>query len=175
MKIYTRTGDNGTTSIVGGTRLPKDHPQIEAYGTVDELNSWLGLLAASANCPPPHRRQLLNIQSRLFNIGAQLAGSPQQAISPDDITALERQIDQMDALLPPIDRFILPGGTTLAAQASIARTVCRRAERRMLPLHPHPLTLQFINRLSDWLFNFSRMANTKQSHPENFWEKDCVL
>lgn len=175
MKIYTRTGDKGTTAIVGGQRLPKNHPRIEAYGTVDELNSWLGLIASSPQCPATQRHTITAIQSILFDIGAQLAGSPDTTLTPQHILALETDIDRMDTILPPLTRFILPGGSPLSAQTNIARTVCRRAERLITPLEPHPLTLQFINRLSDWLFTLARLINMTQNVAENFWQKNCTL
>ncbi len=175
MKIYTKTGDAGTTSIVGGTRLPKDAPRIDAYGTVDELNSLIGLLTSDATTPAPEKELLLNVQNTLLNIGGYLAGMPDPGISEADIKALEDYIDAMDRQLPPLHNFILPGGCTLAARAHVARTVCRRAERRIISLAsamtlPVEL-LAFINRLSDWLYTFARYANVQAEVPENFWRK----
>lgn len=174
MKIYTRTGDAGQTSIVGGQRLPKTASRIEAYGTVDELNSHLGLLAADASTPAPQRELLLNIQNALFNIGGFLAGTPSDGLSDSNILELERSIDSMDHELPPLREFILPGGSILGARAHIARTVCRRAERRILAcadeVNLPPTLLAFINRLSDWLFTFARFANLKAEIPENTWK-----
>lgn len=175
MKIYTRTGDRGTTSIVGGERLPKSHPRIEAYGTIDELNSWIGLLIADSECPAESRSLMTDIQSRLFDIGGRLAGTPSAGITPEDVLRLERDIDAMDAQLPPLTQFLLPGGSLLAAKANIARTVCRRAERLMVDiadsigLEPEPLI--FINRLSDWLFTFGRWCNHMSGIEEKFWQK----
>lgn len=175
MKVYTRTGDTGLTSIVGGQRLPKSAPCIDAYGTIDELNSWLGLLIAAPGCPRESRELMIDLQSRLFDIGGRLAGMPSAGITPEDIATLEADIDRMTALLPPINNFILPGGSQLAAQANIARTVCRRAERLMvliandINLEPQPLTL--INRLSDWLFTFARFCNLIEGNTEFFWKK----
>lgn len=175
MKVYTRTGDSGMTSIVGGERLPKSSPRIEAYGTIDELNSWLGILIASGECPPQSRELMIDLQSRLFDIGGRLAGMPSAGITVDDAKALEADIDRMTALLPPINNFILPGGSQLAAQANVMRTVCRRAERLMvriadeIDLEPEPLTL--INRLSDWLFTFGRYCNLTAGITEFFWKK----
>lgn len=175
MKVYTRTGDSGLTSIVGGERLPKSAPRIDAYGTIDELNSWLGILIAAPGCPAKSRRLMINLQSRLFDIGGRLAGMPSAGITADDIAALEADIDRMTDLLPPINNFILPGGSQLAAQANVARTVCRRAERLMvlvaneISLEQEPLTL--INRLSDWLFTFGRYCNHLEGIQENFWKK----
>ncbi len=174
MKIYTRTGDAGQTSIVGGARLPKTATRIEAYGTVDELNSHLGLLAADASTPEPQRRTLLQVQNSLFNIGGFLAGTPSDGLIDDDTLMLENSIDAMDRELPPLHEFILPGGSTLAAQAHIARTVCRRAERRILScaseMNLTPTLLAYINRLSDWLFTFARYANLQAQVPEHTWQ-----
>lgn len=171
MKIYTRTGDGGTTALATGQRLPKQAPRIEAYGTIDELNSWLGVLAAHADCPEATRPLLLRMQSLLFNIGGHLAGVPQAGIEPQHIATLEADIDRMTAQLPPLREFILPGGSPLAAWANVARTVCRRAERRMLAaeMEVSPPALTYINRLSDWLFTFGRYANI--GRPEPKWEK----
>lgn len=175
MKIYTRTGDRGTTSIVGGERLPKSHPRIEAYGTIDELNSWIGLLIADKNCPSDARELMTGIQSRLFDIGGRLAGTPCAGITSSNISKLEENIDKMDTQLPALTQFVLPGGTPLAARVNIARTVCRRAERLMVDvatsigLEPEPLI--FINRLSDWLFTFARFCNHRSGNDEKFWIK----
>ncbi|MDE6145425.1 MAG: cob(I)yrinic acid a,c-diamide adenosyltransferase [Muribaculaceae bacterium] len=175
MKVYTRTGDRGLTSIVGGERISKASPRIEAYGTVDELNSWLGLLIAEQECPDVQRRLMTEVQSRLFDIGGHLAGTPSAGIIPENIAALEADIDAMDSSLSPLTRFVLPGGSPLAAKANIARTVCRRAERLMVAvsdtvgLEPEPLV--FINRLSDWLFVFSRFCNKNAGIEEKFWQK----
>ncbi len=175
MKIYTRTGDRGTTSIVGGDRLSKSHPRIDAYGTVDELNSWIGMLIADADCPAAARELMTDVQSRLFDIGGRLAGTPSAGITPENIERLERDIDAMDAQLPPLTQFVLPGGSPLAAKANVARTVCRRAERLMvnvadlIALEPEPLI--FINRLSDWLFTFGRFCNHLSGNQEKFWKK----
>lgn len=175
MKIYTRTGDAGQTSIVGGTRLPKDAPRIEAYGTIDELNSWLGLLAAAHDTPEPQRNVLLSVQNSLFNIGAYLAGTPQPDVTAADVEALERDIDAMNRLLPEQHSFIIPGGCSLAARAHIARCVCRRAERRIVScaalMKIDPIVLTFINRLSDWLFTYARYCNINKHVPEIFWQK----
>lgn len=174
MKIYTRTGDAGHTSIVGGQRMPKTASRIEAYGTVDELNSHLGLLAADASTPSLQRQLLLNVQNSLFNIGGFLAGIPTDGLSDRDIAALEESIDTMDRELPPLREFILPGGSILATRAHIARTVCRRAERRILTcageMNLPPTLLAYINRLSDWLFTFARYANLQAEITENTWK-----
>lgn len=175
MKIYTRTGDAGTTSIVGGSRLPKDAARIEAYGTVDELNSYLGILTAHTDTPEPQRELLLKIQNTLFNIGGFLAGMPDAGVADSDIKALEDSVDEMDRSLPPLNNFILPGGTSLATHSHVARTICRRAERRIITLASQltipPTLMAFINRLSDWLYTFARFANVQAEVPENFWQK----
>lgn len=175
MKIYTRTGDAGTTSIVGGTRLSKDAARIEAYGTIDELNAHLGLLTSDASCPAPQHTLLRKIQNTLFNIGSFLAGVPKTGVSDDDVKELEDDIDSMTRLLPELHNFILPGGCPLAAQAHVARTVCRRAERRIITavatVNVQPVILTYINRLSDWLYTFARYANVQAEVPEIFWHK----
>ncbi|MBD5178173.1 MAG: cob(I)yrinic acid a,c-diamide adenosyltransferase [Bacteroidales bacterium] len=176
MKIYTRTGDSGQTSIVGGARLPKTAARIEAYGTIDELSSHLGLLAADPATQSPERTILLHAQNTLFNIGGYLAGMPELNLPDSDTRALEQSIDTMDRLLPPLRNFILPGGSILGARAHIARTVCRRAERRILAaatdLQLPPALLAYINRLSDWLYTFARYSNLQAQVPENFWQKE---
>lgn len=174
--IYTKTGDRGTTSLVGGTRVPKDSMRLEAYGTVDELNSWIGLLCADPACDDADRDTLTYIQNRLFDIGSELATEPASAWQPVPMSAvaaqrLEREIDRLDAALPRHNRFILPGGSQSSARAHIARTVARRAERRIVtlsetdPVNPH--LLAFVNRLSDYLFVLARHFNA--GHPEVYW------
>lgn len=173
MKLYTRTGDDGTTGLFGGGRVGKDHPRIEAYGTVDELNACLGLSAAACGelAPGPRiREMLIAIQSRLFDIGADLAtpeGSAFRARLPEladrQIVEIEAWIDEMDGQVPPIRNFILPGGTELASRLHLARTVCRRAERLVVALgHTEPVgekVVRFTNRVSDLLFAMARVAN----------------
>lgn len=175
MKIYTKTGDAGQTSICGGTRMSKDAPRIEAYGTVDELNSILGTLSTASDTPNESRALLLRIQNQLFNIGSFLAGIPEPGIKDEDITALEADIDRMDALLPPLRNFILPGGCALAAQAHVARAVCRRAERRIISVTPAintpAIILTYMNRLSDWLYVLARLINYNAGISEHFWQK----
>lgn len=182
MKIYTRTGDTGTTSLVGGTRVSKSSPRLEAYGTVDELNSHLGLLLSLPGIPDDHRSVLTYIQHRLFNLGSVLATEPEskyqpQGITADDISAVENAIERADSLLPAKFQFILPGGLTAAAQANVARTVARRAERRMIALtHDNipvaPESLRFINRISDYLFVLGRLINHLAGRQETVWNKD---
>ena len=181
-KLYTRRGDDGTTSLVGGTRVMKDSPRLQAYGTIDELNSWLGLLAASDAIAPDTRATLRSIQHRLFDIGAALATEPESAWQPQlpgqlAIEHLEQAIDQIDATLPPLRQFVLPGGHPDAARANVARTVARRAERAIITLSQttavDPVILQYINRLSDFLFALSRQININANIDEIFWQKDC--
>lgn len=179
MKIYTRTGDAGTTSLVGGDRLPKDHVRIEAYGTVDELNSHIGYLTTFPDCPPESKKFLIFVQNRLFNIGGYLANPNPGDFLPvnnDDIERLEQSVDEMDHVIPPVNRFTLPGGCAISAYSHIARTVARRAERRIVTLassaEVSPLVMAFINRLSDWLYVFSRYNNVLSDTNETFWEQN---
>lgn len=180
MKIYTTTGDNGTTSLVGGTRVSKNSPRLCAYGTVDELNSWIGLIIATLDTPIEQTHTLQWIQNRLFDMGSALATEPTSRWQPNDpaqdtVTRLEHEIDTMDAELPRHDRFILPGGTIAAANSHIARTVARRAERLMIDMDRqgeavNPQWLKFINRLSDYLFVLARYINHRAGVTESFWE-----
>lgn len=182
MKVYTRTGDKGTTSLVGGTRIDKDNIRLEAYGTVDELNSWLGLLESSDCLPAPARTTLLRTMNLLFDVGASLATEENSAWKPAPFpasatAALEADIDALEATLPSHNRFILPGGHPDAARANIARTVARRAERRIITLGREvPVDseiVRFVNRLSDYLFVLSRAINNFNAKDEIFWEKTC--
>ncbi len=171
MKIYTKTGDKGTTLLIGGTRVPKHHIKIETYGTVDELNSYLGLLRDKISVA--YHDELINIQNRLFTLGSFLAldtekqmlanGKPRLDIKPigqDDINFLEKKIDEMDRLLPPMTNFVLPGGHEQVSICHICRTVCRRAERKVTYLNENetvsPELIKFLNRLSDYLFVLAR-------------------
>ena len=188
MKIYTRTGDNGSTSLVGGRRASKASPRLESYGTTDELNSHIGLLRALGHdaMEADDDTLLLAVQNRLFNIGAYLAtdtadlpqgpDTPPAGLSDDDIADLERRIDRLDAILPPLRSFILPGGTVAAAQANVTRTVCRRAERAIISLQGdntpvHPIVPAYINRLSDYLFILGRALNHAAGRPDIPWAK----
>ena len=164
MKVYTKTGDAGQTALLGGTRVSKGHIRIEAYGTVDELNSWLGVLADHS---AGERHALLtSIQRLLFTVGSELAADPAKPrlkvphIKEADIEVLEQAIDQMEATLPPLKAFVLPGGNPVASFAHLARTVCRRAERCIVHLGEQEqipaLVLPYVNRLSDYLFVLSR-------------------
>lgn len=184
--IYTRTGDNGTTSLVGGQRVPKTHIRLEAYGTIDELNAHIGLLVAflqpspSAMPPCSHVPFLIDIQSMLFTIGAMLATDttqrdyrPARCVTEDDVAAMERAIDTAQQDLPGWRGFILPGGTQAAAQAHVCRTVCRRAERRIYALAAEtdidPLLLAYVNRLSDYFFVLAQKINHSAGQEENIW------
>ncbi|MDE5726952.1 MAG: cob(I)yrinic acid a,c-diamide adenosyltransferase [Duncaniella sp.] len=169
--LYTRTGDAGQTSLVGGERIAKNSARCTAYGTVDELNAHLGLLQAHAASVPgaeAEAARLLAVEARLFCLGAYLADPRADAcegVADKDIEALEEAIDILDDAVPPMDSFVLPGGTVAAAQAHVARTVCRRAERLMLDLRAElasgldPRALTYVNRLSDYLFALARYLN----------------
>ena len=179
-RLYTRTGDDGTTSLVGGTRAPKDSLRLEAYGTVDELNSWLGLIAASTIITHDRQADLQAIQNTLFDIGAALATEPEskwqpQPIAQSTIDTIEAAIDTVDSSLPPLRAFILPGGHPDAARANIARTVARRAERRIIALARtvdiDPGILRYINRISDYLFALARLINHTAQIPEIPWQQ----
>jgi cob(I)alamin adenosyltransferase len=171
VKIYTRTGDRGETSLFGGARVPKDDPRIEAYGTVDELNSFIG--AARASWPSsPLDALLARIQYDLFDIGARLAAPGSDRFRGADaarIPELEQSIDAMESELPPLRNFILPGGCAAAAQLHVARTVCRRAERLVVALGEEPSVI-YLNRLSDWLFVAARYANLKFGVDDVVWK-----
>lgn len=181
--IYTGGGDKGRTSLVGGARVSKADSRLEAYGTVDELNSWLGLLDASQAIPDAAHATLHRAQNLLFDIGAALATEAESRWQPApfpaaEITALEQAIDGLDATLPRHNRFILPGGHPDAARAHIARTIARRAERRIIALEADgisigPAILRWVNRLSDYLFVLARAINIINSRDEIFWEKTC--
>ncbi|HHQ48037.1 MAG TPA: cob(I)yrinic acid a,c-diamide adenosyltransferase [Acidobacteria bacterium] len=171
MKVYTRRGDGGETGLVSGPRVPKGHPRVEAYGTVDELNAVLGLLLAEP-VPEPAAVQLADVQRNLFSVGAVLA-DPEGRLGDGewDAVALERWIDAMEAELEPLASFVLPGGTRAAALAHLARTVCRRAERRVTALDgalPEGL-LPYLNRLSDALFVLARWLNRRAGVSDVLW------
>ena len=177
MKIYTKTGDAGTTGLFGGKRLPKNHLRIEAYGTVDELNSYIGLVRDVAT-NDDIRNLLKSVQDRLFTIGSNLASDPDKnVITPDltttDIEVLEKAIDQMNEELPALRNFILPGGHTTVSFCHIARCVCRRAERLTVALHENEpieaLILKYLNRLSDYLFVLARKLGKDLGAEEISW------
>jgi cob(I)alamin adenosyltransferase len=180
MKIYTRTGDDGTTGLFGGERVPKASARVEAYGSVDELCAVLGTaLAAPGGLAPPFVDVLTRVQRDLFVLGADLATPPGRETSylprleAAHVAALERWIDEQEAELPPLRNFILPGGSPLAAQLHLARTVCRRAERATVALAAEeavgPLPVQYLNRLGDLLFVLARRANRLVGEPEHEW------
>lgn len=180
-KIYTRTGDSGTTSLANGQRVPKDHIRLEAYGTVDELNAHLGLLQALWT-EGEEKQILSNIQHTLFNIGAVLATPEQQDKTKTDteylsgtLARLEQAIDELDENLPALRAFILPAGNVVSAQCHVCRTVCRRAERRILSLAKEATIaeeiLSYINRLSDFLFILARKANFNANTDEIIWQR----
>ncbi len=176
-KIYTKTGDKGETGLFGGARLPKHHIRIESYGTVDELNSYLGLLRDQMK-EEELKFFLKEIQDRLFAIGSSLASDPNKnMITPDinegDILVLEHSMDDMDQTLPALKNFILPGGHTTVSFCHIARCVCRRAERNVVALHEiepvDELVLQYLNRLSDYLFVLGRKMAQDLNAEEVVW------
>ncbi|MBQ1798755.1 MAG: cob(I)yrinic acid a,c-diamide adenosyltransferase, partial [Muribaculaceae bacterium] len=167
-KIYTLTGDAGTTSLVGGKRVSKDNIRVEAYGTLDELNAYLGLLAHNSKLDQEHMPAVIrHIQNKLFNIGAYLADDRHTAtlhgLTTADVEMLEQHIDEWDATLPPMQGFILPGGSRLSAMCDVCRTLTRRAERRIVTLAHQSMidaiVLQYLNRLSDFFFVFARYNN----------------
>lgn len=180
-KIYTKTGDKGSTSLIGGTRVLKSDLRIEAYGTVDELNSWIGFVNDAFNDFSANHI-LREIQDRLFTIGSSLACDPEKETKlhiPDlhasDITLLETEMDTMTQVLPPMKHFVLPGGHTAISVTHIARCVCRRAERCCVQLEAHhgqvaPLIIQYLNRLSDYLFVLARYATKVTGTAEVPWK-----
>ena len=180
--LYTRTGDAGTTSLVGGIRIAKDSVRLEAYGTLDEFSSFLGCVLSDPDCPEEVKGQLLNVQNILFNLGSYLATEVAEGTEPpvwgltsEDISELEGWIDALDEQTPRIKAFVLPGGCMLAAKAHVARTVCRRAERRIITLanseYVDPALTSYINRLSDYLFILARYFNFMQGVEEIIWRK----
>lgn len=177
MKIYTKTGDDGTTSLYGGRRVNKDELRIEAYGTVDELNSFVGL-CASALLDTDVLEVIMEIQNRLFTIGSTLANDPHKELTtPDifesDIQLLENTIDNLNKDLPPLKNFILPGGNKAVSYAHICRTVTRRAERRIVSLADQekvePIVIKYLNRLSDFFFVLARAIANDQGSAEIIW------
>lgn len=179
MTLYTRTGDGGETRLLDGSRVPKSDPRVDAYGTVDELNAWVGF-ARATGLDPELADLLVEVQRHLFAIGADLA-DPQRkvagrtektTIQAAHVRRLEEWIDRLEAELPPLKRFVLPGGSLAGGALHLARTVCRRAERRIVALGPgavDPTLLAYINRLSDLLFALARAANRRAGAPEAEW------
>ena len=178
MKVYTRKGDKGTTGLIGGTRVPKYSLRIESYGTVDELNSYVGLLRDKV-LSDKYKAEMIFIQDRLFTLGSLLAEDPEKSkmklpqINQSDIDALENSIDEMDAVLPPMKSFILPGGHETVSFCHIARCVCRRAERLVTELAQNAeineLIVAYLNRLSDYLFMYSRLLAQELKADEIPW------
>ncbi|WP_288674448.1 cob(I)yrinic acid a,c-diamide adenosyltransferase [uncultured Bacteroides sp.] len=181
--VYTKTGDRGTTSLVGGTRVSKTHIRLEAYGTVDELNSHLGFLITFLS--DEHDKLFLQkVKDRLFAVGSYLATDRERTrlkeasiITPEQVETIEHEIDRLDDTLPPLSAFVLPGGCRGAAVCHICRTVCRRAERRILTLAEQAdissELLAYVNRLSDYLFVLSRKMNQDEKKEEIFWNNSC--
>ena len=182
--IYTRTGDKGKTSLVGGARVKKTHVRLEAYGTVDELNSQLGLLYTYLT-EEGDKKLILWVQYKLFSVGSYLATDQsntalriESQIADEDIHRLENAIDEADASLPPLKAFVIPGGSRGSAVCQVCRTVCRRAERRILTMaEEHEVTENvsaFVNRLSDYLFVLARKMNLLAETDEIYWDKSCI-
>lgn len=182
MKIYTKTGDKGMTSLIGGKRVAKNSARLESYGTIDELNSYLGMIR-SFPMEETVINELVEIQSRLFDVGGNLATDPENVnikvklgVKESDIKLLETAIDRMDAEVPPMKFFVLPGGNQVVSFCHIARTVCRRAERRILDLAAETevdeLVMQYINRLSDYLFILSRKLAFDSGLEEMKWQPE---
>ena len=182
-KVYTRKGDNGTTSLVGGVRIKKSDVRLEAYGTVDELSAHLGMLVALMS-EGSDRSTVIRIQNNLFNVCTHLATDQSQTplypsayLADGEVAFLEQEIDRLMGLLPERQGFILPGGTQTAAQAHIARTVCRRAERRIAALAETATVgdeiQQYVNRLSDYLFVLAKIINFNSGQSEIIWQNTC--
>jgi cob(I)alamin adenosyltransferase len=178
MKVYTKKGDEGQTSLLGGTRVSKHHLRIEAYGTVDELNSWMGLLKDQP-VAAPYAAFIKQVQDNLFTLGSHLAADPDAnrmqlpQVTAADVQDLEQSIDQMEESLPALQNFVLPGGHPANSTAHVARCVCRRAERIAVHLNDvqqiEAIILQYLNRLSDWLFVFSREMTRLSGAEEVAW------
>ena len=191
-RIYTRSGDSGTTLLVNGRRLRKDDPRVEAYGTVDELNACIGrarecVLQAGGRCPEIGRldRILLRVQHELFNLGSEVATDPdaigerQPRVLELQVERLESEIDAMNGDLPPLESFVLPGGSAVNAELHVCRTVCRRAERRVVALMDDrqdlQLVLSYLNRLSDAMFVWSRWVCHAMGDAEVQWQPNATL
>lgn len=179
MRIYTRTGDNGTTGLLGGQRLSKDAPRVEAYGSVDELNAHIGLALTHLRGHARVSEMLQQVQNTLFVIGSELATPaghkpPVEPVSDSQVQELEGWIDELEQALPPLRHFILPGGSAAAAVLHVARTVCRRTERRVVALfHTEPGNMHiitYVNRLSDLLFVMARAVNAAEGVEDVIWD-----
>jgi cob(I)alamin adenosyltransferase len=173
-RIYTRTGDNGTSGLADGSRVAKDDPRMEAIGAVDELNSAVGLILAEA-LPDDARNWLVDVQHDLFDLGGELSIPGHTLITVAHVGRLERTIDEINATLAPLEDFILPGGTSAAAHTHLARAVCRRAERRLVTLSKTqplaPPLVQYVNRLSDLLFILARALNRHGGQGDVLWQQ----
>lgn len=171
-KIYTRTGDGGETGLADGSRVAKDHPRIDAMGAVDELNSAIGLIMAEP-LEPPHRNLLEEVQQRLFDLGGELSMPGASIVVEEQVAAIEQALDKLNATLPPLQNFVLPGGGRAAAAAHLARAICRRAERDLFRLareaEVNEYGTKFLNRLSDLLFVFARVLAKQQGGEEQLW------
>lgn len=190
-RLYTRTGDNGTTTLVGGIKINKSHPRLEAYGTIDELNSHLGLLLATMRQQSEHEERfhhdetiIERVQATLFNIGTYMATDiertpihPSANLNEEEIKTIEGEIDKAVTSTPENHCFVLPGGTIAAAQAHVCRTICRRAERRMVELADSTtidyIYIRYVNRLSDYLYALARKLNFIENMEEKKWENPC--
>jgi cob(I)alamin adenosyltransferase len=175
-KIYTRTGDDGTTGLANGERVDKCDERVEAFGTVDETNSVLGLLLAEPELPGTIRASLTRVQHELFELGAELSLPGYRQISAEHVTRLERELDALNDELPPLKEFVLPGGNRAAAVCHIARTICRRAERRAFAVAKtasvNAELLRYLNRLSDLLFVMARCLARSGGGEEVLWQRD---
>jgi cob(I)alamin adenosyltransferase len=174
-KIYTRTGDDGTTGLGDGSRVSKDSARVSAYGTVDEANSAIGVVLA-CELPDDMRALLVGVQHQMFDLGGELCIPGHSAIHAADVERLEQSLDAFNAPLPPLKDFILPGGGAAAAHCHLARTICRRAEREVVTLSHHdavrPEAIRYLNRLSDLLFVLARVLARASGHGEVLWHHD---
>ncbi len=175
-KIYTRTGDDGTTGLGDGSRVPKDDARVEAYGSVDECNSAIGMVLAVPSLPDAVRKCLVEVQHELFDLGGELCIPGHRAIGPTQVGALELALDEFNETLPSLKEFILPGGGTAAAACHLARAICRRAERRTWTLAATqavaPEALKYLNRLSDLLFVLARVLARHETGSEVLWRHE---
>jgi cob(I)alamin adenosyltransferase len=180
MKIYTKQGDDGSTGLFGGGRVPKSHPRVEAYGNVDELNAALGRVVHDLNFDDSFRAPLARIQKTLFGIGGEIATPGEKGrdklrglVTDEDVEFLETSLDAMEVDLPPLKTFILPGGGSAGSALHVARTVCRRAERSVVAIAAaeslRPEIVRYLNRLGDWLFVAARHVNFREGVPEIPW------
>ena len=180
MKIYTKKGDRGKTQLLGGTTVSKDNMQLECYGSIDELNAFIGHIYERKDLDQKNQKILMKIQNQLFNIGSNLANDNTKKINLPDITEenileIEKAIDRMDKILPELKNFILPSGSETATRCHIARTVCRRTERKLISLTNQqpvkPIYTKYLNRLSDYLFILSRFSLHLNNVKEVYWQK----